>query len=202
MSGETVAPEAEEHLGKPWYQWFEDRFVAGVFIAAITLPLLIAVGRPFAWRIDGAAELLRHLTLWMTFFGALLTTREEKHLRLSSAELLGEGWLSQFARVLSAGAAAAICWSLAAGSWDIVLLEREGAKTLSVGLPVWISQAAMPFALALMGLRFLWRCDSERWGPRLGALVMVGGLFVLLQLFPEPPGYRKGSGRIHSSSRK
>ncbi|MEE2643397.1 MAG: TRAP transporter large permease subunit [Myxococcota bacterium] len=189
MSGEVVGPEAVERTENSWHQWFEDRFVAGVFIAAITLPLLIAVGRPFAWRIDGAAELLRHLTLWMTFFGALLTTREEKHLRLSSAELLGEGPLAQLARVLSAGAAAAICWSLAAGSWEIVLLEREGAKTLSIGLPVWISQAAMPLALALMGFRFLWRCDSKLWGPRLGALAMVGVFLGVLQLFPEPPGW-------------
>ena len=158
----------------------EDALVAAALLAAMLLPLIDVVGRPLGgFHVPGGAPYLQQLTLWLTFLGGLVATREGAHLTLSTAELLGEGRRRRTATTLiAASVAAAVAAVLAWGAWQVVLSDRSAGKVLPGGLPVWISECVMPLALALIALRLVWRA-ADRWPGRLVALAAAGGVFVL-----------------------
>ena len=71
------------------------RVEEGVLVLALTfatlLPLSEAIGRQLGGlHVPGAAAWVQQLTLWLAFVGGLLTTREGKHLVLSTTEFLGQ----------------------------------------------------------------------------------------------------------------
>ncbi len=162
----------------------EDAVLVAIFAGVVILPIIEALGRPIrGFHIPGASQYLRHMVLWLSFVGGLVVTREHKHLRLSTAEAIPEGRWRDAVRVFSMGVAAAVCVVLAYASWLVVQVNRIGGRTLSIGLPEWISECVMPGALALIALRFVWHA-SPRWGGRLVALALAP-LGALLDLTPN-----------------
>ena len=161
----------------------EDALVAVALLAGMLLPLIDVVGRPLGgFHVPGGAPYLQQLTLWLTFLGGLLATREGAHLTLSTAELLGEGRRRRAATTLvAASVASAVAAVLAWGAWQVVLSDRSAGKVLPGGLPVWISECVMPIALALIAFRLAWRA-ADRWPGRLVALAAAGGVFALGRL--------------------
>lgn len=158
----------------------EETLVAAALLAAMFLPLIDAVGRPFGgFHVPGGAAYLQQLTLWLAFLGGLLATRMGAHLILSPAELLREGRMRRAARLVGGSVAAAVVAVLAYGAWQVVQADREMGKVLPGGIPEWVSELVMPIALALIALRLAWRA-AERWPWRLAmALAVAGGLFAL-----------------------
>ena len=129
-------------------------------MATIVLPIVEAAGRPLGFSISGTADNL-HLVLWLTFLGGLLATREGKHLRLSTADLVKHPQLQTGLGVFAGGVAASVSLVLAYASWQVVEVSRADGMTLPIGLPVWLSESVMPLALAIMGLRFVWRVRAD-----------------------------------------
>jgi len=157
----------------------EDALLVAALLAAMLLPLIDAVGRPFGgFHVPGGAAWLQKVTLALAFLGGLLATRAGAHLTLSTAELLGEGRRRRAASLFAGAVAAAVAAVLAWGAWQVVLANRAEGKVLPGGVPVWIAECVMPLALALIALRFAWR-SAERWPGRLAALAVAGGVFVL-----------------------
>jgi tripartite ATP-independent transporter DctM subunit len=159
------------------------RVEEGVLVLALTfatlLPLSEAIGRQFGGlHVPGAAAWVQHLTLWLVFVGGLLTTREGKHLVLSTTEFLGQGQLRRVAQVASHAVAAATCAVLAYAAVALVLANREEGKVLPGGVPSWLSECVMPVCLALMALRFAWAA-SPGWRGRALAVATIGLTFGL-----------------------
>ena len=161
----------------------ENAAVFVVFMATIVLPIVEAAGRPLGFSISGTAEYVSHLVLWLTFLGGLLATREGKHLRLSTADLVKHPQLQTGLGVFAGGVAASVSLVLAYASWQVVEVSRADGMTLPIGLPVWLSESVMPLALAIMGLRFVWRVPGG-WVGRAIALALVPTGF-LLDTIPE-----------------
>ena len=162
---------------------FHRRIEEGALVACLALatllPLLEALGRSLGgWHVPGEAAYVQQLTLWLVFLGGLLTTREGKHLTLSTSELLGEGRARRAARILAHSVSAAVVAVLAYASVQLVLADRVRNKVLPGGLPEWVSECIMPLALALMALRFAWSA-SEAWPGRLVAVAAIGAAFGL-----------------------
>jgi len=157
----------------------EDGAVIGALAFATLLPLIDALGRPLGgFHVPGSAAYVQQLTLWLAFVGGLLTTRERKHLTLSTTEFLGEGRAKRIALGVSAALAAAVMAVLAYASLLVVKTNREEARVLPGGIPIWVSECIMPLCLALMALRFLWQ-SSESWKGRLAATSVVALAFGL-----------------------
>lgn len=161
----------------------EDLAVVVVFAAAIVLPLIEAIGRFGAWTPEGSAEYLRQLVLWLTFLGGLLATRDGRHLRLSTAEILPEGNIRRLVGAAAMGIAAAITLVLAYASWEVVAVNRDTGKMLPIGVPVWVGEAIMPLALAIIAIRFVIRADTRLSG-RLLALSLLPLGFLLGHFAP------------------
>jgi C4-dicarboxylate transporter, DctM subunit len=149
------------------------------FLVSMVLPLVDAIGRPLGnFAIPGSQSYRGQLTLWLAFVGGLLATRERRHLTLSSAEAIGKWKLRDAARLFSYSVAAAVCAVLAWSAYGVVNADRQQGETLTIGLPVWVSECIMPLCLGLIALRLAWSA-ADRWPGRLvafGAIALAFGL--------------------------
>ncbi len=158
--------------------------LAGLALALMAiLPLAEAGLRTvFGIGIPGSLPFVQHLTLWVTFLGAALATREDKLLTLATGEFLPEGRWREAARIGAYSVAAGITALLARASWDLVVIERQAGTEVAVGLPVWVAQLAMPIGFVLIALRLVWH-SADRGRARVPALIgLLAG--VLLGQFP------------------
>ena len=158
--------------------------LAGLALALMAiLPLAEAGLRAvFGIGIPGSLPFVQHLTLWVTFLGAALATREGKLLTLATGEFLPEGRWREAARIGAYSVAAGITALLARASWDLVVIERQAGTEVAVGLPVWVAQLAMPIGFVLIALRLVWH-SADRGRARVPALIgLLAG--VLLGQFP------------------
>jgi C4-dicarboxylate transporter, DctM subunit len=156
----------------------ETALVAALALATL-LPLVDIIGRPLGgFHVPGSASYVQQLTLWLAFVGGLLATRENKHLTLSTAELLGEGRARRLTRLLAFSVSAAVVAVLAYASIELIRANREQGRLLPIGLPEWVSECIMPLALGAMALRFAWGA-SDGWRGRLIAVATIAATFAL-----------------------
>lgn len=158
---------------------FEDGLISLVVLVMTALPVASMIFRGlFGGGIPGSQTIVQHLTLWAAFLGALLTTREGKHLSLSTAELLPAGRPRRLSKLFTHTVAAGTTALLALASLNLVMVESEGDQKLIGDIPEWWSEVVMPVALLFMALRLVWRA-SDAWGGRLIALAGTGAAFAL-----------------------
>ena len=156
----------------------ETALVAALALATL-LPLVDIIGRPLGgFHVPGSASYVQQLTLWLAFVGGLLATRENKHLTLSTAELLGEGRARRLTRLWPFSVSAAVVAVLAYASIELIRANREQGRLLPIGLPEWVSECIMPLALGAMALRFAWGA-SDGWRGRLIAVLTIAATFAL-----------------------
>ncbi len=146
-----------------------------VLALAALIPLTDFVGRPFGnLHLPGGAAYLQQLVLWTAFLGGLLTTREGKHLTLSTTEFLGSGRLRAWLQGATTLVAGGVCLVLAYAALKVVQANREEVKLLpGLGLPTWVSECVMPVALTLMALRFAWRAGPRPAARAVGLLALA-----------------------------
>ena len=190
--------------------WWAGRTEDAVLIIALFLmaliPVVELVGRAlFRTGIVGATEYLQHLTLWIGFLGAMLATREGKHLRIATPL----NWLSPRAdRALDcveAFVSAAVCIGLFGASLQLVvaeapglppwsaniipdfverwlepfgLFEDAGLTTVAGWIPIWLAEAVMPFGFAVMAIRFILRSSKRIWVRALVGLSVPTMIFL------------------------
>lgn len=169
--------------GTPEIPRIEERVLAVALVLAVLTPLADAAGRPLGHSVPGSAAYLQQLTLWLTFVGGLVATRERAHLTLSTAELFHEGRARRLAGLLACCVAAATVAVLAYASVELVRANREQGKLLPGGLPEWISECVIPVCLGAMALRFAW--SASGWKGRALALGAIAAAFAL-GLIPSP----------------
>jgi C4-dicarboxylate transporter, DctM subunit len=187
----VIPAHEEEHPPQTalfrWVHRAENVGINVVFLVMTTLPVLeMLLRKLFGAGLPGAQAIVQHLTLWAGFLGALLATREGRHLSMSTAELLPVGKPRAIARVFSYSIACAVTALLAYASLKLIEAEAEGHNKLVGDIPEWWTYVIMPIALSLMALRLAWR-SSDRWIGRAIAIAAGGAVF-LLSLFSENPG--------------
>ncbi len=187
LAADEPADQAHGRLATLWRRCEQGALLLALGLAAL-FPLSEAVGRAFGgWHIPGSAAYVQQLILWLAFLGGLLTTREGKHLTLSTTEFLGAGRLRQVAHFLTSLLSAAVLAVLAYAAVQLVAANREEAKLLPIGLPEWVSECVMPVVLAAMALRFAWSA-ARGWAGRVVALLttLVAALPLLVRLGALP----------------
>ncbi|MGA3115777.1 MAG: TRAP transporter large permease subunit [Syntrophobacteraceae bacterium] len=157
----------------------EEGSLAAGFFLLTAMPLVDFLGRPLAgFHIPGSATYTQQLTFFLTFIGGLAATLTGKHLTLSTASLLPGVRVRRDAEYLSSCIAASVTAILTYASICVVIAERSQARSLTLGLPVWISESVMPLGLGLISLTYILKSSS--WLPaRLGAGAIAGTTFLL-----------------------
>jgi C4-dicarboxylate transporter, DctM subunit len=154
----------------------ENALAVSILLLIALLPVIDVCSRVFfSTGLYGSTEYLRHLTLWIAYAGALVTTREQRHLALS----VGLDFLPKAAaawiRLLGALLAVAVCTGLAISAYTLITAGFD--PSTKVGL--FSAQAiacAMPVGFGLIGLRFI---SAAPFGIA-GKLVAVCGAAVAL----------------------
>ena len=179
----SLSPPPATRLGRS-VRRLEHAALIVALLAAAFLPLADTLGRPLGLHVPAGADYLQQVVLWLAFLGALVATRERKHLTLSTVELFGETTrVRRFGRVLAGAVSAATVAILTYAAVGLVLANREEGRVLMGDVPVWVLELVMPLALGLMALRFAWAA-SARWPGRLIALATIPAAFAL-GLSPE-----------------
>lgn len=148
-------------------------------LAMAALPVLEIVLRGvFRTGLPGSFGFVQHLTLWVAFAGALIATREGRHLTISSGAAPFMPPLGRAGRHLAAGATTAVSVSLAWASLQFVQSEaRFPSAGAGLWLPVWLLESVLPIAFAVMTVRFI--LQSEDRSGRLASIVGVGAAAVV-----------------------
>ena len=161
---------------------FLARLENGGLVAALAamalLPLAeIALRAAFQVGISGSAAFTQNLALVAGMLGAVVATREDRLLSLSTLPSLLSPAAAAFARQFSATVSAAIAALLFVASVGFVLAERSGGNVIAYGVPVWLMAAALPAGFAAIAVRLA--CNAApSWPGRAAALVAalcVGG---------------------------
>ena len=142
--------------------------LATLILAADIVARLLGVS-----ALRASTDYVRHLVLWISFAGAMITTREKSHLSMSvGVERMPERWR----RATTTGTsfvAVAVCTALAAASLSFVLSGFASDDTVGI-FPAIAAAIVMPIGFAVIGIRFILtpaRGRGRRWFAAAGILV-------------------------------
>ena len=147
----------------------------GLAATALALMALLPAIEPalrslFAIGIPGTTGYVENLTLWVAYLGAMVASREGRHLDLSSGMLaLSDRFkpaAKRFVAFLSTAVAAGLFWA------SFQFVRSEVTEPLRIGgwLPIAAAEAILPIAFAAMTVRFM--LDAGGWHAR--ALAALG----------------------------
>ena len=148
---------AEHAGGTRFERWLLVAFV----LAMVLLPTLEAVLRRVGGGIPDAIPYTTHLTLWIGFVGAMLATATERHLALSTVDLLPQRWRT-LARSYGHLVGALVMAVLAYASIKLILADRGRADTLAGNVPEWWFEIIMPVGFAVMAVRSAAKSPTRR----------------------------------------
>ncbi|MBI3855550.1 MAG: TRAP transporter large permease subunit [Planctomycetes bacterium] len=141
-------------------------WAAGVALLLMALiPVAELVLGWFNVGFKGSVSYVQHLTLWVGFLGAMVASREQKHLTLATGIHLLPPLYQRIARVFAAVASVAVAAGLAWASAMFVKSEMTAPTEIADWLPVWIAELILPFSFGVMAIRFIVQAGS--WKDRL-----------------------------------
>ncbi len=133
-------------------------------LLVVTLALMVLVAaaqillRDLAHTsLDGAADLLRLLVLWVAFLGAVAASREGKHIHVDAVVRWlpprAKAWVGAVTDLFTVGVCVALAWESLR-----YLQQSYGTGEKAIGaLPVWATASILPLAFVLIALRYCLR---------------------------------------------
>jgi len=116
----------------------------------------------FASGISWADVTVRHLVLWVGFFGAILAAVEERHITLDVFSRILPVRLKKYVQSTIYIGSAAVCAVLTHASYKFVVSERLVGTELFTGVPAWWAQVVVPATFVIMCLLFILR-GIKKW---------------------------------------
>jgi len=104
----------------------------------------------FAW----ADEALRLMVLWVAMLGAVVASREDRHISIDVLARVLPDVIKRWAIALVNAFTAAVSFTLAWFSWEFVAESRMYEDQLLNDLPAWLFQSILPVAFFLIGYRY------------------------------------------------
>ena len=124
---------------------------AMIALAAMQILLRNFFDTGFVW-VD---PLLRVMVLWLGLIGATVAARENKHI---SIDLLAKVFNQDAQRLIEAIVAQISAWTCLVIAWfgaTWVQLDYADGMESFAGIPAWMLEIIVPFAFALIGIRYL-----------------------------------------------
>ncbi len=147
-------------------------FILTGFLAMVMIPLIETVGRWIpVMRVSGAAGWVQHLTLWLGLLGAILATLRNRHLTVGVIHMLNIRSAMPVIQIIAGAGVTGILICLVKASLDLVIAQYPSPENLSGWFPVWLAQASMPLAFAVIGIATIF-VASNTWRGRLLVVVL------------------------------
>jgi TRAP-type C4-dicarboxylate transport system permease small subunit len=134
----------------------ENLAVALALLAMGLLPVLeILLRGLFSLGLPGSVGYVQNLTLWVGFLGAIIASRERRHLNLSTAELVLPAGAKPAAQTATAFVSVAVGAGLFWASLQFVLSDMADPVRIGGWLPLWCVEAVLPVSFLVITLRFV-----------------------------------------------
>ncbi len=134
----------------------EDTVISIMLCAMVLLVLLqIALRNIYFTGIPGAAEMVRHLVLWVAFLGAGIAAREGKHIRIDVIHRILPDGLKHVCEVLTGLFTTAVCAILFYASVQFVRTDFGLGTTIGfLNCPIWILEVIIPIGYGIVTVRY------------------------------------------------
>jgi C4-dicarboxylate transporter DctQ subunit len=112
----------------------------------------------FGYALFWAEEVMVFLIIWGVFIGVAAAAYDRAHLNMDLFSQSFRGTTLAFLNALMVAVLLAACVFMIVQSWQVVtLFYQGGVRSVSAGVPKWISHSALPVGFALMALAVLSR---------------------------------------------
>jgi TRAP-type C4-dicarboxylate transport system permease small subunit len=134
----------------------EDFFIElflGVMVIIVLAQILLR--NVYQSGIPGGDELVRHLVLWIAFFGAAIATRSRAHVKIDAVQnAIPDRW-KPFSDIVVNLFSCIVCGVLVYASCEFVYIEyqSQGHSTF-FNLPIWMMEIVLPAGYLVIALRF------------------------------------------------
>lgn len=122
-----------------------------VFLAGGQILLRNVLGTGLIW----ADPLLRALVLWVGLFGALVASREDRHISIDALSRLLPARVRVGTRATTSLFTAAVSAVVAYHAARFVASDYAAGTTAFAGLPSWVVESIVPFAFGVVSLHYL-----------------------------------------------
>jgi|TARA_Y100000310_G_C20656634_1_gene802293 TRAP-type C4-dicarboxylate transport system permease small subunit len=134
----------------------EDSALVIALVTMMTIAVVqIALRNFFDSGIFWADSFIRILVLWVALLGAMVATRENNHIRIDVLSRYLPEHINRHVSAVVGLFASMVCAVAAWHCAQFVLLESEDPSMAFAQVPHWVCELIMPFAFAVMSLRFL-----------------------------------------------
>lgn len=139
---------------------FLTRIENGILVTMLLAMILMAVlqivlRNLFDTGIVFSESLVRILVLWVMLIGAMMASRQDKHIRLEVLiHYVPVRW-QHFIKLITEVFAATICFGMAYFSFQFVQQEFQYGGEAFAGVPNWICESIIPFAFFVIAWRYL-----------------------------------------------
>jgi len=138
----------------------EDSLIAlflGVMV--ITVLLQIVMRNFFQSGIQGGDDLIRHLVLWVAFFGAGIATRSQSHVKIDVLSHLLKDKVKKYLDIIVNIFSCIVCVILMISACQFVFIEYQSqVHSQFLNLPVWVMEIVMPLGYLIISIRFAHNC--------------------------------------------
>jgi len=110
--------------------------------------------------------LLRAMVLWLGLLGAMVASRNNRHIAIDLLTRFAAGKWRRLLVVVNAGFTSVVCALIAVHGVRLVQFEYVDRTLAFAGVPVWALEIIIPFAFAVIALRYViyafsqWRADE------------------------------------------
>ncbi len=142
-------------------KWLE-KISGWILVLLLGIMIVMAFGQVilrnfFDSSIEWGDIFLRHLVLWVGYFGAVIATGEGRHLRIEFVSKLVPQKIRKIFFIITSIFAGAICYFLMQAAISFVQLEMESKTTLILDLQSWYFIIIIPIGYAMLTFRFIVR---------------------------------------------
>lgn len=133
----------------------EDAFLVSLLLGMVLLAVLqIVLRNGFHGGLLWVDPLSRILVLWIALCGALVASRERRHVNIDVISRFLPLSAKRYVTALTALFTAVVCGVLAWYTLDFVRIEHESPTSAFASVPTWVCELVMPFGFSLMSLRY------------------------------------------------
>ncbi|MBP7229274.1 MAG: TRAP transporter small permease subunit [Moraxellaceae bacterium] len=134
----------------------EDSLLVGLLAALIGIAVTQIVMRNgfdsgFLW----ADSMLRVLVLWIGMIGALVASRNQRHISIDIAGKYLPVTAAKVVTIFNALFTVVVCFLLAKYSFEFVKIEYESPSMAFANVPTWVCESVMPVTFGLIAVRYL-----------------------------------------------
>ena len=143
------------------------------------LPGIEVISRIFnSTGIVASSVLVQHLTLWVGFLGAVIATRRNKLLSLTTKPLFSTTKIIEWKNLVGKITSIFIVLLLAYGSWELVQVEMDFPVKIAPFISRWFAQLIMPVGFLFIAF-FMIVNSFPKWKEKLVILIIITLLFLL-----------------------